>query len=357
MNGTRFLPLTYTVIYDSLKVSDFDLSTNQNEEKMKNLTTLVVFLIGSLALQAQSSIQYNPWHCDETNTNVYYANIGNRRVIVPCFANWPASETKQVFINRGGNWLVEPIVIPGGENLIPIHYVNSVAGYWDGYSLYLKVADENQMTSPIGVTTEANPSMLLEVTSITGGTISYRVSSSTGYSSYPSGWGSYPATCEDQIIMIITKGYAGTELILQDTVFCTPGVATSEERTFSYNGPYGQICMRSYLNRVVDHSTTYNIKASDQECFMAGQDLTTDVNGQSSRSKEINVFPNPSNGENFQITSPNSIKGWQAYDLTGKIVISGKGNTVDAGAMSPGTYSLKLTGVDDTQTTKMIVRQ
>ncbi len=316
---------------------------------MKNLITLVVFLIASL-LQAQSSIQYNPWHCDETNTDVNFLNVGNRKVVVPCFANWPESETRQLLISRNANWSSAGI-IHGGENLIEVPYFSAP---WNSYDLSFQVAGEDGVTEEIFITTEANPSITLEITSVTEESISYRVSSSAwGQSSAP-----YPATCEDQVLMIITKGYAGTELILRDTVFCTRGVATSEERTLPHDVPPGQeVYMRSSLVVVVDESTTYAVVTAEQQNFVIGQTSITDITEESSRREETKVFPNPSNGENFQILSLNLIKGWEVYDLTGKIVLSGKGNTVDAGAMSPGTYSLKLTSVDGTQTTKMIVRQ
>ena len=274
---------------------------------------------------------------------------------MPYYANWPLEETREVHycINSQCYSIGQ---INGGENLAEIQYDDPWSpGYWDDFNVVLGIESEPNVTPNISVTTEPSPVLELEVTTQeSSGIIHYRVVSETGYSN-PSGWGGFPAACEDQKIFIVTEMAVGTETQWLDTVWCVAGVATDTTLTFEYDGPSSQVCLRSYMRRLVEPDVSHLVTNSEQECFQIG-DISTSI-ASTIEVQDAKAFPNPTNGENVTIMSPIPVQGWQMLDMTGKLVDEGGGNTIPTSSWLPGTYVLQIQDVQGRMSTLRVVRE
>lgn len=339
---------------------------------MKKLTKVlpiffVFFGLTGAAAQTPSSIILESWTCADT-PEVEYLNVGgpNRKVAVPYTANWPSDETREVYYQDGGGYH-NIGQISGGYHILEVQYDAPTPGYWEDYELYVGVVGE-QNTRNLRIFTEPRPSLVLDVAdvedasgSVEGKIITFNVSSETGYSNI-SGWGSWLPSCEFQTIMIVTKATVGTEVVWVDTIFCTPGIATFQERSFFYSGEGGLMCIRSFMKRVADEYHTYEVKQSNQECFDVEGISTLVYEERDSNTNMTRVFPNPSKGGDVTVQSELPIANWRVYDTTGKMVAEENVNelkkfNIPTAALNPGMYFIQTQSLSGNTSTIRLIQE
>lgn len=99
--------------------------------------------------------------------------------------------------------------------------------------------------------------------------------------------------------------------------------------------------------REVESKKSRNSK--DQSRISLKLDLTHD-----SGINDVNIFPNPAS-DFVKINTKLTIQNWELYDLSGKMVLKGEGNTVNVKSMTQGSYLLSITLEKGTKVTKKII--
>ncbi len=320
---------------------------------MKNLITLVVFLIASL-LQAQSIITWGTWECDGGGTNITSLNVGNQRVVYRYNLNWPGSEPKEILSCINGNCTNEGLLSPGDHVLEAVYNSPIPMGV-----VVLHIPQENVHSSSREIWPETMPSLNLEVldtqTTPEGErTISFRISSanSLGY-----GWGRDFNNCPNsRKIIIETPARINGQIADADTIFCTPLTATDEIRTITYtsDGGLDEICLRPYLKVIADEDHQYAVKAGPQTCFELGE-LPTEVNDKQAV-KGISVFPNPCT-DRISLGSDVQISSWKVYNMLGELIEKGSGKEINVSAWTTGYYLLKVTDLNGMALTTHIQKE
>lgn len=84
--------------------------------------------------------------------------------------------------------------------------------------------------------------------------------------------------------------------------------------------------------------------------------LTLDLRDKKDVQDVVNVYPNPAS-DFIKIQSEVKVAAWELYDLSGRMVLKGEGNTIDVRSMIKGAYALNITLEKGKKVTKKIIIQ
>jgi hypothetical protein len=84
--------------------------------------------------------------------------------------------------------------------------------------------------------------------------------------------------------------------------------------------------------------------------------LTLDLRDKNDVQDVVNVYPNPAS-DFIKIQSEVKVAAWELYDLSGRMVLKGEGNTIDVRSMIKGAYALNITLEKGKKVTKKIIIQ
>ncbi|WP_185290473.1 T9SS type A sorting domain-containing protein [Chryseobacterium lactis] len=112
----------------------------------------------------------------------------------------------------------------------------------------------------------------------------------------------------------------------------------------------------------VDGNETGVFKAYIGPCSMTSlnREVVGNINSNSAKTvtvpafSEVKVYPNPAS-DFIKIQSEAKVTAWELYDLSGKMVLKGEGNTIDVKSMVKGAYALNITLEKGTRVTKKII--
>lgn len=103
---------------------------------------------------------------------------------------------------------------------------------------------------------------------------------------------------------------------------------------------------------------SYDLKMNEKQSQTDQQKISLylDLRDKADILNVVSVYPNPAS-DFIKIKANTEVTSWELYDLSGKMVLKGNGNTIDVKSMIKGAYALNVTlGKGEKATKKIIIK-
>jgi len=89
---------------------------------------------------------------------------------------------------------------------------------------------------------------------------------------------------------------------------------------------------------------------------MGGLITSTEFISEKSSETDVRVYPNPSSGEVY-LSSETAISAWKLFDISGRLILAGQGNTINLMPVNKGLYCLQIQLSDSRVLSRRLVRE